>query len=166
MLDRGERTMNVISLEFAGYLAGEVDFGPVRDRHPVGPGTVRDQLDEAVQRIASTVEADGAFGQFAGLTVVGFSDRNDTPGLSCDQRRASESSASFDRAGFAWQWLQQAVADQLVTPRPDWWDSSGAVTWFIVPTGAAILEHDPPTSEAERRRNRRVKFVFSFFGPA
>lgn len=158
--------MNVISLEFDGYVSGEVDFPPVLNRHPAGPGTVRGQLDEVVQRVAATVEADGAFGQFAALTVVGFSDRNDAPGLSCDQRRASESSASLDRAASAWQWLQQAVLAQLATSRPDWWESSGAVTWFIVPTGAAILEHDPPANEAERQQNRRVKFVFSFFGPA
>jgi hypothetical protein len=157
--------MNVVSLEFAGYVAGEVDFAGVRDRHPTGPGTVRDELDRAVQRLASMVEADGAFGQFGTMTIVGFSDRNDTPGLSCDQRRASESSASFDRAGNAWLWLQDAVASQLITPRPEWWDSSSVVTWFFVPTGAAILAHDPPANEAERRANRRVKFVFSFFGP-
>ncbi|WP_344376050.1 hypothetical protein [Agromyces tropicus] len=153
----------MISLEFAGYLAGEVDFATVRGRHPTGPGTVRDQLDDAVQRLATTVEANGAFGQFAAMTVVGFSDRVDTQGVSCDQRRAKESSASYDRASSAWQWLQQEVLGNLMTPRPDWWNSSGVVTWFVVPTGAAILAHDPPNGEAERRLNRRVKFVFSFF---
>jgi hypothetical protein len=157
--------MNVISLEFAGFLSGEVDFAAVRDRHPTGPGTVRDRLDEAVRRVATTVDEDGAFGQFATMTVVGFSDRNDTPGLSCDQRRASESSASFDRAGNAWEWLQNEVASQIITPTPEWWNTSAFVTWFMVPTGAAMLAHDPPANETERRANRRVKFVFSFFGP-
>jgi len=31
--------MNVVSLEFAGYFSGEVDFATLRDGHPAGPGT-------------------------------------------------------------------------------------------------------------------------------
>jgi len=158
--ERSGFRMRALSLEFHGYASGEVvsadrygAFDPASDE--------RSQLDAAVTRIAQTVDAGDA--SFVAITVVGFSDRNDTPGLSCDDRRASESNASKDRSDSALSWLIEAVGAQLVTPLADWHESSDRVTWIQVPTGAALLANDPPLDDAQRAENRRVKFVFSFF---
>lgn len=154
--------MRAQSIEFKGFASDETDFAQRYARYHPGSAE-RAELDAAVADIAGIVDAGSTGSSFVAIAIVGFSDRNDSAALSCDDRRRSESNASLTRADSAFAWLKDAVTAQLTTSWSDWPNDSDRVTWIMVPTGAAVLAHDPPANEAHRAENRRVKFVFSFF---
>ena len=151
------------SIEFAGYVSGNTDFGTAY-ADPANSGS-HDLLDAAVAVVVDTLNAGENPEYYVAIAVVGFSDRVDTAGVGCDERRSKEAEASLSRASSAWEWVKATVSSKLAAPIDQWWDTSNSVSWMMVPTGAAVLVHDPPASDAECAANRRVKVVFDFFGP-
>lgn len=149
------------SIIFSGFASGESDFA-ARYAAYAPDSPERQALDSAVSSVAAIISAGAAGKSFAAVTFIGYSDRNDTPGLSCDDRRASESKASVDRAVSANSWFTNAVA-ALIDPPIDNWTDSDRFSWNITATGAALLQKDPPADEAERATNRRVSFEVNVF---
>ncbi|MBW5482412.1 hypothetical protein [Streptomyces bambusae] len=147
----------------SGYGAGQSDFGTLLDTLSQGAqDTVRQEIAD---RAANAEEFEG---QFFVVTVVGHSDRDDTPGLTPEQRRESERSAARKRADSAVEWLFQEIRKRLLisglTPPATLRDFK-RTSIFTAVAGAADLEFRVPASEAERKDNRRVVFLVAHFMP-
>jgi hypothetical protein len=132
-----------------GYLTSEADFGA-----RVGRATaqVTQALDDLVARMASA-------GQNASSMVVlqltGHADRQDAPGLTPEQRRASELDAATQRVASASAWFISQLTPLAGPP-----DEGGNWPRLLVvrsACGAAELVHVAPASEQERQDNRRVE---------
>jgi flagellar motor protein MotB len=156
--------MRLTALTVAGYTSGQTAFDPMF----ASVGLVeRQQLLGVVQRIADGI-ADPAKGQLTSVVVVGHSDRQDLPSMSCDERRASEIAAARDRAVSAWDWVKARVTERLTVSgvdAGDWWETAPSITWSLVFAAAGMLQHDPPTPD-ERPLNRRVEFLVTLFDPS
>jgi hypothetical protein len=152
--------MRVQLLRFAGYPAGQTDFGTVG---AVIPGTPLSELDLALQTIANGIA--GVEDVRSTITLVGHSDRQDRADFSCNQRRDSEIAASRERAVSAWEWCKSVVTDyanQAGWQGGDWWENSDRVTWDLVYAATGMLLNGS-ASEAERAQNRRVDILVSIF---
>lgn len=154
--------MRHTAITIAGYPAGQTDFDPIFASAGLEE---RQQLLGLVQRIADGI-VDQESGQFTSIVVVGHSDRQDLPSMTCDERRASEIAAARDRGVSAWEWMKARVTERLAVSgveAGDWWETAPSVNWSLVFAAAGMLQHDPPTAEDQRRLNRRVMFLVSAF---
>ncbi|MCX4543516.1 hypothetical protein [Streptomyces sp. NBC_01565] len=146
-----------------GYGAGQYDFGAVLATRP--QAAVDAVNLEVADRAANAEEFDG---QACVITVVGHSDRDDTPGLTPEQRRESERNASRRRADDAAAWLFRQIVLRLqasgITPPATVADLRGT-SIFTAAAGAADLVHPVPAGETERRENRRVVFLVAHLRP-
>lgn len=156
-------TKSLDDLPVAGFVAQEVDFSALFDRLSVNARTT---INDAVITPAVDAERFPSNGQFCSVTVLGHSDRVDTPGLTSEQRRAQELGASLDRAKSAANWVWEQITLGLtnagVIP-PATLPLAQNFDIAIAPCGAADLIHTVPAGEAERAENRRVQFLVSSF---
>ncbi|GII23367.1 hypothetical protein [Planosporangium mesophilum] len=107
-------------------------------------------------------------GKFCVVSVIGHSDRVDTPGLTSEQRRADELSVSQLRAESTQAFLFAELFDLVQaaggnSPVDLASMQNGAI--LTVAAGAADLKHVVPASESEREENRRVVFLVATFAP-
>lgn len=155
---------------FEGFNSGETDFAALEAR---SIPDARARLGRLLDRIVAGILAPpGA--TFNSLVIVGHSDRQDTLGMSCDDRRKSEHSAALRRAASAAEWILDRIDERLVAgghpPVPDRGDIQN-MTYELVFAGAGNLESvvppadpystPPPQTAADRLRNRRVVFLVS-----
>jgi hypothetical protein len=153
--------MRVNALHFRGYASGGSEFAPVFDN-----ATPSDQqaLTDVVDRMADSIITPDQ-GHFTALTIVGHSDRRDDD-VSCEDKRASERTASQERAAQAWSWVLERVGERLAAAGIEagsWWDTAPELTWSLVYASTGMLEFDPPLDEAQRAQNRRVVMLVSLF---
>ena len=145
------------SVEIRGYVSHETDFRALLARRP----------DLAVPQVAAIIDA--AFEAFenstrqkaCSITIIGHSDREDRPGLTDAQRRASELQASTQRAQSASAWLLDKVNDVAQASNLAIeleWKGVPAVDVVAIGAGASDLLH-PPVTEADRKANRRIVFI-------
>jgi len=146
-------------VEIRGYNAHQTDFRILLDRRPdLHAPEVTAIIDSAFEARENTGE-----NKSCAVVIVGYSDREDTPGLTDAQRRASELQASRDRANSASAWLLDKV-NELAQGS----DLQIEVEWKGIPTvaveaigvGASDLAQ-PPASEQDRLNNRRIRFLVS-----
>lgn len=154
------------SVEFSagGYGSHETDFKTLFDT--LGSSLQNLIFDEVVTPAASA-EATST-GQFCAVMILGHSDRVDSPGLTSEQRRADELTASASRAESARNWLFNEIAELVqvqggVVPADI--SSLQSVSLLTAACGSADLIHTTPSSPAERAENRRVQFFVSTFSP-
>jgi len=131
-----------------GYASGETDFATRCGRLSAADMQTLEQL---AVRIGSAMNEQQSM---AVLLLEGHSDRQDLPGMTTEQRRASELDASTKRVASAYQWFQARIAD--AAGPPDCQDQWSRI--LLVPNafGAATLINASPTSEQQRLQNRRV----------
>ncbi|TDB83265.1 hypothetical protein E1264_29070 [Actinomadura sp. KC216] len=149
----------------SGYFSQEIDFPAVLQRQSQAlQDLVRDEVIAPLAG-AETVPGDG---KFCVVTIIGHSDRVDTPGLTSEQRRAQELNASQLRAesaqAFLFSELFALVQGAGGTPPVDLASTQNGAIWTVA-VGAADLIHTVPANETQRRENRRVVFQVSAFTP-
>ena len=152
--------MRVTLYRFAGYGAGQTDFGTVGAVVPGGPLS---ELDAALETIANGIA--GVENIRSTITIVGHSDRQDRADFNCNQRRESEIVASRERAASAWEWCKSLIteyAQRAGWTGGDWWETSDRVTWDLVYAATGMLLNGS-VNEAERAQNRRVDILISIF---
>lgn len=113
----------------------------------------------------AVAKAEKFAGTFCTISVVGHSDRDDPPGLTQGQRRASELNASTKRAESARDWIFAQARQALIDdgrPDPGTISSLTRSVLFTQPVGAAQLKEPNPASETDRQRNRRVACLVCF----
>jgi len=148
-----------------GFLADDYDFSGALQRK------LQPFQDDFAAFVAALVDAEvnAASDVFWAVTIVGHSDRFDTPGFTADERRARELYASNERRVSAGAYLLlTAFADGVSAAgldRPVSAEDPTNLGLSFVSAGAADLVHPAPTSEAERQENRRVKFLAECFSP-
>jgi hypothetical protein len=115
-------------------------------------------------------QMDPAGARRVAVVIIAHSDRQDSPGMADDARRADEDRISVERANDAEQFLFDQFADELqraggeVPVAGDRFDNSLAVSVVRVAAGAGRLLHvQPGNDETLRRQNRRVVFVAMTF---
>ncbi|MFE5864823.1 hypothetical protein ACFQ77_30380 [Streptomyces virginiae] len=143
-----------------GFTSGKYDFAEL---FASKPENVRTEIEKVP---LGGAKAEKFSTRFCVITVVGHSDRDDTPGLTPDQRRASELKAATKRAESARDWVFQKIREMLVadgqTP-PAGVANLKRTSLFTVACGAADLERANPSSEDDRKLNRRIEFLVTFF---
>jgi hypothetical protein len=145
-----------------GYGSGETDFAARLAQS--GPQV---QLDFQTSIIDPLLMVLSSPDQSAVLTITGHSDRVDTAGLTREQRRLQEFSASTDRADSAAEGIEQIIHDRLLGFVPDDFDELQQVAIFPRAAGAAVLrESAEALSDVQRRRNRRVQMRVVRFQPS
>ena len=151
-----------VEIPIDGFGAGEIDFGTM-----IGPTTASIVISEVVDP-AVQAEAFPADGSFCAITIIGHSDRVDTPGLGSEQRRTQELDASIKRAESTSGWLFAKILSGMlavgVMPPTDWVGLQRVVR-RLVPCGAADLVHKIPLGELQRAQNRRVQILVTIFAP-
>jgi len=144
-----------------GYGSGETDFLTQLDRVP---DSVREEFNNLI--FTRLVEVWSTNDQTAVLSMEGHSDRVDTDGLSREQRRIEELTASVNRVNSAGDGIFQLLANWFGPGFPaDWADLSQVAVGFVASGGAALLHSDPSLSDAQRRANRRVVLHLMSFVP-
>jgi hypothetical protein len=148
-----------------GYASQQFDFGPVLAAQSQ---LTQDAFNDEVISACVDAELDPAAGKFCSVTVVGHSDRNDTAGLSAEQRRENERQNSELRAESASSFVFDQIFDGVQsgggTPPVDQ-ASMQNVTIFTVAAGSASLIVPTPADENDRQQNRRVQFLVTKFAP-
>ena len=149
----------------SGYNSHEFDFPALLSRQSQA---LQDLVQAEVIAPLADAEMVPEAGKFCTVTVIGHSDRVDTPGMTSEQRRADELSASQLRAESAQAFLFSQLFDLVQaaggTPPVDLASmQNGAI--FTVAAGAADLLHTVPANESERQDNRRVDFLVAKFDP-
>ncbi|MGW2580966.1 hypothetical protein ACWCYZ_06440 [Streptomyces virginiae] len=86
-----------------GFAAGRNDFAQLFATEP------QSEQDEIEKDPLGGAKAEKFATLHRVITVVGHSDRDDTRGLTADQRRADEPSASTERAESARNWVFQKI---------------------------------------------------------
>lgn len=144
-----------------GYGSGETDFLTQLDRVP---DSVREAFNNLI--FFRLVEVWSTNDQTAVLSMEGHSDRVDTEGLSREQRRIEELTASVNRVNSAGDSIFRLLANWFGPSFPaDWADLSQVAVEFVASGGAALLHADPGLSDAQRRANRRVVLHLMSFIP-
>jgi hypothetical protein len=144
-----------------GYGSGETDFLTQLDRVP---DSVRDEFNNLI--FFRLIEVWNTNDQTAVLSMEGHSDRVDTDGLSREQRRLEELSASVNRVNSAGDGIFQLLANHFGPGFPaDWADLSQIGVGFAASGGAVLLHSSPSLSDAQRRANRRVVLHLTSFVP-
>jgi hypothetical protein len=166
-LDQGSFAMakTLTELPVSGFSAQEVAFSQLFGRLPV---SARNAIRQEVIEPATNAEHFPSNNQFCLIAVLGHSDRVDTAGLSSEQRRAQELDASDKRGSSAAEWVFDRITAALTAAGQTPPDSAENATNFdivVIPCGAANLINLAPTSEAQRKQNRRIHFVVSTFTP-
>jgi hypothetical protein len=152
--------MKITEINFRGYEPGQMDFAPVFN---AAPEVERKQILSVITRIADAI-IDPDNGQFTSIIIIGNSDRDDRPEMNCDQKRANETAYARSRASAAWEWVKEQVAAKVAKSGITagvWWETARSITWDLVFAAAGMLECDQPTTEEQRRLNRRVTFLVS-----
>src|SRR5215217_2805274 len=93
----------------SGFQSRQFDFPAL---HAQLSQTARDLLEVMVES-AVTAESDPDAGRFCSIIIAGHSDRNDTPGLSSEARRADELQFSELRAESAQAWFFDQLFNRL-----------------------------------------------------
>lgn len=151
--------MDIAAHRFSGYSAGDTDFAA---RVAAADAATQTEFFAMLGRLADLVTT-APPDRFMALTVVGYSDKQDRPDMSCDQRRQSEEDASTDRAAAAWEWIKTEVGRTPGVPPNDWWDESTNLTWALIGAGATRLAFPTPAGESDRAANRRLTVLVSEF---
>jgi flagellar motor protein MotB len=153
---------DLTDIPVGGYVSHEVDFAALFSRQ--GQPLQNLIQDEVVTPLANAELGDGTF---CSVTVVGHSDRQDTPGMTPESRRADELAASRSRAESARDFIFNSFAEQVlqlggVVPADLGSMQNGGI--FTVAAGSADLVHTVP-SDDQRPENRRVEFLIAKFRP-
>jgi flagellar motor protein MotB len=151
-----------------GFQDSEFDFASALQR---APAALQTEFEELISALVAA-EEDPTKNIFWSVTIVGHADRDDVPGVSSEQRRATELNASEKRAGSALAFVFTRLGDKLSAdgfarpaPPPAGLDALTNVGIVGAFAGAADLVNLAPASEAERAQNRRVKFLAIQFSP-
>jgi hypothetical protein len=143
-----------------GYGPGEVALIP---RLTEGEPQMRQAFEaNVIEPLLAVVLSDG---ETAVLKIEGHSDREDSPGLSREQRRQSELAASVARANSATDGAFELLAFEF----PGLFPASDRAQVGVMPTGAGgaqLVESADSLTEVQRRRNRRVSFILIRFQPS
>lgn len=153
---------NRVEFPIGGYGDHETEFKTLFDS--LDSGSQNLIFDEVVTPAASAEAATA--GQFCVVVILGHSDRVDTPGLTSEQRRADELTASTSRAESTKDWLFDQIAELVLAAGgvvPADIASLQKVSLVTAPCGSADLIHLTPSSAAERAENRRVQFFVETF---
>ena len=157
------RTFDDLTLD--GYVSQQFDFPSLLQTKPQA---TQDLFAQLVVAPCVNAEFDPSAGNFCFVSVIGHSDRNDTPGLTSEQRRENERQNSELRAEAARSFIIDQIFAQIQaaggTPPVDL-ASMQNVTIDVVTAGSANLVFTTPAGEAQRQQNRRVQFVVSSFTP-
>jgi hypothetical protein len=157
------RTFDDLTLD--GYVSQQFDFPSLLQTKPQ---PVQDLFASLVVAKCVDAEIDPSAGKFCFVSIIGHSDRNDTPGLTSEQRRENERQNSELRAEAARSFVFDQIFAQIQaaggTPPVDL-ASMLNVTIDAVTAGSANLIVPTPISEGQRQQNRRVQFVVSSFVP-
>ena len=159
--------VDLIDIPCSGFFADDTDFAALFSR--TGQTTQDLIINEVVNRCIEAEIVPEA-GIFCGVTIIGHSDRDDTPGRTPEERRDNELFNSFERAERAQDpWLFTQFADALQAADatvPVDWASAQNVRVTTVACGAAHLVNKVPgNDEGLRQENRRVEFLRFFFRP-
>ena len=152
--------MRVTPFTFSGYPSGNVDFAA---RYAAADDDTQSAFDTMLRNVGRAIFADAISQPYVAITVIGHSDRQDTPGMTHQQAHASEAAASKARAEDAWAWMRQRISEQAGPAAEGWEENSPKVTWAWVSAGAGQMAHPQPISEQDRMENRRVVILFSHF---
>lgn len=147
----------------AGFGDQQFDFSALQQQLPQ---TTRDLLEVVIEE-AVTAESGISPGHFCSILIEGHSDRNDTPGLSPEERRANELQISTLRAESTQAFLFEQLFSRLQSggfPAPVDLASMQNVEMTTVACGSANLIHLIPTPD-QRPDNRRVEITGTTFTP-
>jgi len=141
---------------FVGFVAHEFDFPALHGR--VGQ-MARDLLDAMIEA-AIDAEADPSLGKFCYFLIVGHSDRQDSPNMTGEQRRADELEYSTLRAESAQSFVFEEIFNRMTAAgmtAPIDIANLKAVEMRTVACGSAdLINKTPGNDEALRAENRRV----------
>jgi len=148
-----------------GYGSGETSF-----LARLGQSDVQVQSDIQTNIIEPLLAVLNSSDQTAVLTVAGHSDRVDTAGLTREQRRQEELTASETRANDAAEGVKQLIRDRFLLDAgvllPVDLDDIQQLAILPRVAGAAVLrESAEELSEEQRRLNRRVQMRVVSFRP-
>lgn len=152
------------SVIMPGYQSGETAFDPVFIRAVDGvPGFA----DAFQQNVLTPVAEDAQDQSRCGvLQIHGFADRVDTPGLSREQIRQQEFTASDARAVSTADGLFAMVNDAAGGGLGSSWSDVPNIAIAAVGRGApTLVENSANLSEIQRQRNRRIGIVYFRFVP-
>jgi hypothetical protein len=142
-------------VEVQGFRSGEVAFQDVVQRQDARTVSLLMTLPLCLN------DANTNNNKFCSITIVGYSDRDDTPGISDVERRKKEDLRAMERASSASSWLRveffklftlHPLDDLTLRDRRN-------IAVNIVSAGAGSLnEMQPGNNERLRQTNRRVVF--------
>ena len=151
----------VSTMTIDGYGSGETDF---LTRLASVPDSVREEFDNLI--FFRLVEVLNTADQTAVLSMEGHSDRVDSGGLSREELRIQELTASVNRVNSAGDGIFQLLNNWFGPGfPPDWADLSQVAVGFVACGGASLLHSTPSLSDAQRRANRRVVLHLMTFIP-
>lgn len=154
----------ITDFDLDGYGAFQTDFlTRLNSAFQANPSLQQEFRASIIEPLIAGIRDVGHSGT---LTIVGASDRVDTPGLSREEIRRLERVASEDRAISAAQGIFLMLNDEFGGALGDSWQGLPDVAEVNLGKGAAFLVEDAPSlTEAQRRRNRRVIFHMVHFHP-
>jgi hypothetical protein len=144
------------SITLFGFHSGETDFASAYARLSQAHRDVIDKLSKIIYNVNQEPTAS------CSIFIHGLSDRDDTAGLTPEQRRDSESAASFARAISLENFLLAAVNVFLVAfgnPAATSWQDLTGVFVHSTGIGASQLTFKTPQNETQRRHNRRTNII-------
>jgi hypothetical protein len=152
------------NIDMSGYLSGETDFQPAFDRAVTDIPGFADAFQQNIMAPLTSIAQNT--GQSGVLTVLGYADRVDTPGLGREDIRNQEFAAGVARAVSSketiFTMLNTAVGGTLGTT----WADVVNITVVFPSLGAAnLINSDSGLTEAQRQRNRRVLMFVTQFIP-
>ena len=144
-----------------GYGSGETDFNT---RLAQSAPEVQQAVDtEIIQPIVAALNTSD---QTVSLTILGHADRDDTPGLSREDHRITELSASAERMESALEAINDSIGAGLGEATVVPIGQRQQLTATTVRGGAAdLVESGAALTEPQRQLNRRVVLIAAFFTP-